>query len=278
MLKFNNKGFTLVELMVVVVIIAILATTWYLAAQGYINRAQDATRMSDLQSLVQAISTYKGSNIRPPLNQYALVEAGYMNSIPVDPDNKKLYQYNADIRWWSKSFMGQGSAWDGYLVATNQPMYDKNNAEVYDGEEYKNKTAKPKVHNLKYMGGYLIMWNGDANFLTDNGKVDSTGLNKYTWGATGWPTSAPWACGSLDGSANSQLDPYSGTDYDVYKATTAKNILTNVSEVYANDKPGSICKIMIANGWDWTSVVNPAKNLTATTGNDKYKDYYGTAP
>lgn len=272
MLKFNNKGFTLVELMVVVVIIAILATTWYLAAQGYISRAQDATRMSDLQSLVQAISTYKGSNIRPPLNQYALVEAGYMNSIPVDPDNKKLYQYNADVRWWSKSFMGQWSAGDWYLVATNQPMYDKNNSEVYDGEEYKNKTAKPKVHNLKYMGGYLIMWNGDANFLTDNGMTDSTSLNKST--NSSWPSTAPADCGSLDGSSNSQLDPVSATDSDTLKANSWKNILTSIGDVYAKDKPGSICKIIIKSDWNGKSVVNAAKDLTATTGNDKYQDYY----
>jgi prepilin-type N-terminal cleavage/methylation domain-containing protein len=52
--KTRNSGFTLVELMVVMAIIAILATAGITQYSGFIKTARDSTRIQDLK----AIETY----------------------------------------------------------------------------------------------------------------------------------------------------------------------------------------------------------------------------
>lgn len=274
MLKKLQKWFTLVELMVVVVIIAIFATAAYISATSYIARAQDATRKTDLEALSQAISTFKGSHLAPPLNQYWLVEAGLLNTLPVDPSNQKLYQYNADIRGWSKNYMSQGSSQMNYLLATNQPLFDKDD-DVYDGDKYMaNKTGHTtKVKNLKYYGWYLVVWPGDANLLTDNGKQDTSNTNRspVAW----WPSTAPANCWSVDaGSASSQLDPYTG-DLEALKDKTTKNVWLTVWDVYGATVAWSICKISIK--WSdgkWVSPADLSKNPNDATGNPDYTNQY----
>ncbi len=47
----KQSGFTLIELMVVMAIIAILATAGLSAYTGYIKKARDATRIVDLRAI-----------------------------------------------------------------------------------------------------------------------------------------------------------------------------------------------------------------------------------
>lgn len=47
----NNKGFTLVELIVVITILAILWTIAFISLQWYSSDARDSTRISDTASM-----------------------------------------------------------------------------------------------------------------------------------------------------------------------------------------------------------------------------------
>lgn len=59
--KFH-QGFTLVELLIVIVVIAILAAITLVAYNGVQTKAQDARRASDLASIAQAIGVYNVGN------------------------------------------------------------------------------------------------------------------------------------------------------------------------------------------------------------------------
>lgn len=287
MLKFKNlnKGwFTLIELMVVITIIAILSVAAYKAYDTYIKRANDSVRLQALNQLKWAIETYKSSNIAPPINQYWLVWAWLLTSLPVDPENKFLYQYNADIRWWNKNYSSQWTPWNSYLIATNTPLNDKE-WEQYDWERYKQGKAtnsyRTNIKNLKYYGWYLILGWWDANYLTDNWIADYTSQNKYSWWVSWWataPTTPPVVCWSTAWSnGNKQLDVYEW-NFDEFSKKASQNMGVNMSEIYWANVPWSICKISIKGDWKWTSVVNPAINIDVITwtewSSNLYSDNY----
>lgn len=77
-------GFTLVELLVV---LAILATLMSLAAPKYfetLDRAREAALRTDLRTLREAIDKYKADTGRFPESLTTLVQARYVYAIPVD--------------------------------------------------------------------------------------------------------------------------------------------------------------------------------------------------
>ena len=53
----NRQGFTLVELIVVITILAILGTIGFLSLQGYSANARDSKRTADMRSISTAVST-----------------------------------------------------------------------------------------------------------------------------------------------------------------------------------------------------------------------------
>lgn len=82
------SGFTLLELIVVIAIIGILATIAMPALKDMPRRAQEAVLQTDLGTIRQVIDMYKGDKGRYPASLEALVEAGYIRKIPVDPMTK----------------------------------------------------------------------------------------------------------------------------------------------------------------------------------------------
>jgi general secretion pathway protein G len=84
--KFSFKlGFTLVEMLVVLAILALLLT---LAAPKYfssIDRAKDATLKQDLNTLRESIDKYYADNGRYPTSLKDLVEKKYIRDLPLDP-------------------------------------------------------------------------------------------------------------------------------------------------------------------------------------------------
>lgn len=80
-----SKGFTLLELMVVLGIIMVLAS---LAAVHYyqtVSRAQEAVLRSDLFTLRDAIEKYTYDKEAGPSSLDDLVQSGYITQVPKDP-------------------------------------------------------------------------------------------------------------------------------------------------------------------------------------------------
>jgi prepilin-type N-terminal cleavage/methylation domain-containing protein len=55
----QKQGFTLVELIVVITILAVLGTIAFVSFQGYAVQARDSTRISDLTVMKKALELYK---------------------------------------------------------------------------------------------------------------------------------------------------------------------------------------------------------------------------
>ena len=65
MSKKNNRGFTLVELIVVVTILAILATIGFVSYSSYLTWVRDTNRTSQLRSLSDGLNLYSTRNTLP---------------------------------------------------------------------------------------------------------------------------------------------------------------------------------------------------------------------
>lgn len=83
-LSTNQRGFTIVELLVVIVVIAILVALTLPNLFGLQKRARDDTRKNDLKNLQQALETYYNDNNRYPADLSALTTQ-YINAVPTDP-------------------------------------------------------------------------------------------------------------------------------------------------------------------------------------------------
>ena len=55
----NKQAFTLVELIVVITILAILATVWFVSFSGYLAWARDTNRIAQLKSMSDALELYR---------------------------------------------------------------------------------------------------------------------------------------------------------------------------------------------------------------------------
>ncbi|MFA6433687.1 MAG: prepilin-type N-terminal cleavage/methylation domain-containing protein [Elusimicrobiales bacterium] len=85
-MKMNKKGFTLIELMIVVAIIGILAAIAIPKFADLINKSKEGATKGALSSVRSAIQVYYGDNegIFPAGDLTPLTAAGkYLNDIPV---------------------------------------------------------------------------------------------------------------------------------------------------------------------------------------------------
>lgn len=102
----KRKGFTLVELIIVITILAILATISLINFWSFSGVARDGIRKSDLKNIEKALQLYQiekwnfpssGENNTFWEEQYLAVRR--LSNLPVDPGSKKKYSYEI-LEWW----------------------------------------------------------------------------------------------------------------------------------------------------------------------------------
>ena len=84
----DAKGFTLLELLVVMTIIGILAAIAVPALRDSPQRAREAALREDLFTMRSVIDQYHGDKGAYPPDLQTLVSAGYLRKIPIDPMTK----------------------------------------------------------------------------------------------------------------------------------------------------------------------------------------------
>jgi general secretion pathway protein G len=81
----GERGFTLIELMVVMAVIGLLAAIAIPSYVHTIKRAREAVLKEDLHTLHTAIDSYTVDKEKAPQSLDDLVQAGYLKTVPIDP-------------------------------------------------------------------------------------------------------------------------------------------------------------------------------------------------
>lgn len=84
-IRKKEAGFTLMELMIVMMIISILATLAIPSFIGAIRSAREAALKEDLHVMRAAIDSYTMDKQKAPQSLDDLIQNGYLRSIPADP-------------------------------------------------------------------------------------------------------------------------------------------------------------------------------------------------
>ena len=120
---FDSRGFTLLELMIVVAIIGILATIAAPTYQASVIKAREAVLRQDLFTLRDVLDQHRADQGKYPPSLQALVSAGYLRAIPKDPFT------NSETTWQEMAEATEGGIFDVFsgseFVGTNGTPYNR---------------------------------------------------------------------------------------------------------------------------------------------------------
>jgi prepilin-type N-terminal cleavage/methylation domain-containing protein len=139
-MKKQVKGFTLIEVLIVVSIVGLLAATVLVGLGGFRERGRDARRISDLKSLQNGLELYYTKYNGYPVALNNLLTAGIgINKIPSDPvSGSYLYGVTSDKQSYivaanldaeqedlifNDSYQGSVTGYTGTVTTCAPPVY-----------------------------------------------------------------------------------------------------------------------------------------------------------
>lgn len=106
-----SKGFTLLELLVVIGIIGLLASILVVNLTSARRRARDTKRIADIRNLQTAAEDYYGKNAKYPATLADLVSGGQIPMWPLDPlaPSGTACTVNSDLCYWYATYTPTGA-------------------------------------------------------------------------------------------------------------------------------------------------------------------------
>jgi general secretion pathway protein G len=92
----GESGFTLIELMIVMLIIGVLMTIAVPNYMAAVKAAKESVLKEDLHIMRNAIDSYTMDKQKAPQSLQDLVEGGYLKTIPTDPMTRTKDDWQVD--------------------------------------------------------------------------------------------------------------------------------------------------------------------------------------
>lgn len=123
----KKSGFTLVELVVVIWILAVLSTLWFLSYQWYSWQSRDAKRVTDIEAVSKALTLRFVKNLNYP-----------------NPDNFQTVSYNSTV------LRKQGIFWKSAHSKIAQNISELPLDPLYNSEYIYSTTSNNKQYQIMY--------------------------------------------------------------------------------------------------------------------------------
>lgn len=117
-MRMIERGFTLIELMIVVAIIAILAAIAYPSYQEYVKRTKRADLQSEMINIAQRLQSYRVINHK--YTDAKLDNGALTKNYPVSNASYTIDLTTADQTWILTATPINGQIGDGHVVLNNQ--------------------------------------------------------------------------------------------------------------------------------------------------------------
>ena len=255
--KFLPRAFTLVEIMIVMAIIGILAASLYPSLGGYISRARDAQRLSDMHTISSSIQLYSVDyEVYPPSEgtwcyPYTILPGKFLSRVALSPKGVTYNEGCGENGYYGYGVWASGAtnSNDYILTAYMENLPLGNYSGSFIGMTW---TLSPygswnaKYNTIKWSWNYYIYFN---SWLSTNstGTVAPVAISPVDgwWSMwTAWDTctvSCGWWTQSQSRYCNNPA-PLNGWAYCIWSATATQACNTTA------------CPVLVtfdANGWTW---------------------------
>ncbi len=95
--KSGQRGFTLMELVIVMTVIAILVSVAVPVYITHVKRAKEIVLMNDLDEMRRAIDKYAADKEKGAQSLQDLVTGGYLRAVPTDPLTKSSETWEIEM-------------------------------------------------------------------------------------------------------------------------------------------------------------------------------------
>ncbi len=126
----KNQAFTLIELMIVVAIIALLATMGISSYSNAVKKARDGKKKADIQTIATALTLYRGDEREYPVSLGDLATKKYLATVPdaTNDDGQVNYTYKVTNKDNGACDNTGNNLCKKFIICTESLEYPRGNA------------------------------------------------------------------------------------------------------------------------------------------------------